>query len=84
MDQHPTSSWTEKDGCLYKCFRFAGFSEAFGFMTQVALLAEQLDHHPRWTNVYNKVEFWLLTHSAGNKITDKDRNMAERIDLLLQ
>jgi 4a-hydroxytetrahydrobiopterin dehydratase len=78
------AAWTEQDNCLYKSFRFADFSEAFAFMTRVALLAERLDHHPRWTNEYNQVECWLSTHSAGNKVTDKDRDMAQQIDRFVQ
>ena len=81
--QNNALAWEEKDNRLYKCFRFSSFSEAFAFMTRVALLAEQSDHHPKWTNVYNKVEIWLLTHSAGNTVTGKDRLMAEQIDRLI-
>jgi len=62
--------------------RFANFSEAFGFMARVALLAEQLDHHPSWSNVYNQVEIRLTTHDAGG-ITQKDIEMAARIDAIL-
>lgn len=72
--------WTEKDNALYQKFQFKDFVEAFAFMTQVALLAEKADHHPRWTNVYNTVEVWLNTHSAGNTITEKDRKLAQQID----
>ena len=74
--------WTEKENALYQKFQFKDFVEAFAFMTQVALLAEKADHHPRWTNVYNTVEVWLNTHSAGNTITDKDRKLAQQIDAL--
>lgn len=74
--------WTEKDNALYQKFQFKDFVEAFAFMTQVALLAEKEDHHPRWTNVYNTVEVWLNTHSAGNTITEKDRKLAQQIDAL--
>ena len=74
--------WTEKDNALYQKFQFKNFVEAFAFMTQVALLAEKADHHPRWTNVYNTVEVWLNTHSAGNTITEKDRKLAQQIDAL--
>ena len=75
--------WTEKDNRLYKKFEFKNFSEAFAFMTRVALEAEKMDHHPLWTNVYNKVEIWLNTHSAGNTITEKDQKLAKKIDALL-
>jgi 4a-hydroxytetrahydrobiopterin dehydratase len=74
--------WTEKDNTLYKKFEFADFSAAFGFMTRVAIAAEKADHHPLWTNVYNKVEIWLSTHDAGNIVTDKDRQLAAVIDKL--
>lgn len=74
--------WTEKENALYQKYEFKTFVEAFAFMTQVALLAERADHHPRWTNVYNTVEIWLNTHSAGNTITEKDRKLAQAIDAL--
>lgn len=76
--------WIEKDNALYRKFEFKDFSEAFAFMTRVALIAEKMDHHPRWTNVWNSVEIWLNTHSAGNIITDKDRKLAQKIDELSQ
>lgn len=72
--------WQTKDGQLYREFKFKDFEEAFDFMTKVADVAEQMDHHPTWTNTYNKVEIWLSTHSAGDKITDKDRQLAKEID----
>jgi 4a-hydroxytetrahydrobiopterin dehydratase len=75
--------WTEENNSLYKKFEFKNFSEAFAFMTRVAIEAEKADHHPLWTNVYNKVEIWLSTHDAGNTITAKDRKLAENIDKLL-
>ncbi len=65
--------WKEEDNKLYKKFEFKDFSEAFSFMTRVALAAEKMDHHPLWTNVYNKVEIWLNTHDAGDVVTDKIR-----------
>ena len=78
-----SSSWTEKDNTLYKKFEFKNFSEAFAFMTRVAIEAEKLNHHPLWTNVYNKVEIWLNTHDAGNVVTERDHKLAKRIDALL-
>ena len=75
--------WTEENNSLYKKFEFKNFSEAFAFITRVAIEAEKADHHPLWTNVYNKVEIWLSTHDAGNTITAKDRKLAENIDKLL-
>ena len=72
--------WKEENNSLYKKFEFANFSQAFAFMTRVAIAAEKADHHPLWTNVYNKVEIWLSTHDAGDIVTDKDRKLAEAID----
>jgi 4a-hydroxytetrahydrobiopterin dehydratase len=75
--------WQEKNNQLYRKFQFKDFSEAFAFMTRVALEAEKMDHHPLWTNVYNTVEIWLSTHSAGDIVTNKDRQLAEKIDDLV-
>lgn len=75
--------WTESNNALYRKFSFRNFSEAFAFMTRVALEAEKMDHHPTWTNVWNTVEIWLNTHDAGNTVTDKDRKLAATIDKLL-
>jgi len=72
--------WKEENNKLYKKFEFKNFSEAFAFMTRVALAAEKMDHHPLWTNVYNKVEIWLNTHDAGDVVTDKDKKLAKKID----
>jgi 4a-hydroxytetrahydrobiopterin dehydratase len=72
--------WEEIDNALSKTFQFKNFSEAFAFMTRVAILAEKADHHPWWSNVYNKVEIRLNTHSAGNIVTEKDRKLATAID----
>ncbi len=74
--------WEEKNNKLYKKFEFKDFSQAFAFMTKVALAAEKMDHHPKWTNEYNKVEFWLSTHDAGDKVTEKDKKLAQIIDAL--
>ena len=76
--------WQESDNKLYRKFQFADFSEAFAFMTRVAMLAEKQNHHPRWTNVWNKVEIWLNTHDAGDIVTDKDRKLANSIDKLTE
>ena len=70
----------EADNKLYKKFVFKDFSEAFAFMTRVALAAEKADHHPNWSNVYNTVEIWLSTHDAGDIVTTKDRVLAGQID----
>jgi 4a-hydroxytetrahydrobiopterin dehydratase len=75
--------WEEKNNTLYRKFEFKNFSEAFAFMTRVALEAEKMDHHPMWTNVYNKVEISLSTHDAGDIVTDKDRRLAKKIDALV-
>ena len=75
--------WTEENDRLTKTFKFKDFTEAFGFMTKVALLAEKADHHPCWTNVYNTVNIELSTHDAGDVVTDKDRKLAKAIDQLV-
>lgn len=75
--------WQQQENTLYRSFSFKDFSEAFAFMTRVALLAEAQQHHPKWTNVWNTVEVWLTTHDAGNVVTDKDRRLAAAIDELL-
>lgn len=72
--------WNETNNKLYKAFTFKDFSEAFSFMTRVALAAEKMNHHPTWTNTYNKVEIWLNTHDAGDVVTGKDRELADVID----
>jgi len=72
--------WQEKDNSLYQKFSFTDFSQAFAFMTRVALEAEKMNHHPKWTNVYNTVEIWLSTHDAGDIVTDKDNKLAKKID----
>jgi len=74
--------WEEKNKSLDRKFQFKNFSEAFAFMTRVALEAEKMDHHPLWTNVYNTVEIWLSTHSAGDIVTEKDKQLANKIDAL--
>jgi 4a-hydroxytetrahydrobiopterin dehydratase len=76
--------WKEADNKLYRRFEFRNFSEAFAFMTRVAIEAEKMDHHPLWTNVWNTVEIWLSTHDAGNMVTEKDWKLARRIDAILQ
>ena len=75
--------WQEVDNSLYNKFTFADFSEAFAFMTRVALAAEKMDHHPKWTNVWNTVEIWLNTHDAGGIVTERDRKLAAKIDQLI-
>lgn len=75
--------WKESENKLYRHFEFADFSEAWGFISRVALLAEQMNHHPEWKNVYNKVDIWLSTHDAGGVVTERDRELAARIEGLL-
>jgi 4a-hydroxytetrahydrobiopterin dehydratase len=75
--------WKEENNTLYRKFEFKNFAEAFAFMTRVALIAEKMDHHPLWTNVYNRVEIWLSTHDAGDIVTEKDRKLAASIDKLV-
>jgi 4a-hydroxytetrahydrobiopterin dehydratase len=75
-------AWEEKDNTLYKKFEFKNFSEAFAFMTRVAIESEKMDHHPKWTNVYNRVELWLTTHEAGDIVTERDRKLAKEIDAI--
>lgn len=75
-------SWQYKNTGIEKEFAFTNFSEAFAFMTRVALLCETENHHPEWCNVYNKVHIRLNTHSE-NAVTDKDISLAKKIDALL-
>jgi 4a-hydroxytetrahydrobiopterin dehydratase len=72
--------WQENNQKLHASFLFKNFAEAFAFMTEVALIAEKMDHHPEWSNVWNRVDIQLCTHSAGNIITEKDRRLAAAID----
>lgn len=74
------SGWVEVNGALTREFRYRDFNEAFAFMTRVAVLAEEHQHHPEWTNVWNKVMIRLSTHEAGGTVTDKDWRLAEAID----
>jgi len=75
-------SWQEQDGALEKTFVFGDFVQAFGFMTRAAMVAEKMDHHPEWTNVYNRVVVRLTTHDAENTVTDCDRALAAEMDRL--
>ena len=74
--------WKEENNCLKKTFKFKDFTEAFGFMAKVAIVAEKMNHHPTWTNTYNTVSFELSTHDAGNTVTNLDKKLAEAIDKL--
>lgn len=73
-------AWTEANNKLTKTYKFKDFEAAFSFMTEVADAAEAAQHHPKWTNVYNVVEIELTTHDAGNTVTDKDRDLADKIE----
>lgn len=70
----------EKDNKLQASFKFKNFVEAFAFMTEVAFIAERLDHHPTWSNVWNRVDIQLFTHDSGNVVTEKDHALAAAID----
>ncbi|AZQ64200.1 pterin-4-alpha-carbinolamine dehydratase [Flammeovirga pectinis] len=74
------NTWKEENNQLQKTFTFKDFPEAFAFMTRVAFLAEAHQHHPNWSNVWNKVDICLTTHDAGNTVTQKDRDLAAAID----
>lgn len=72
--------WNEENNQLKRNFKFTNFIEAFAFMTKVAFVAEKMNHHPNWSNSYNKVDITLFTHDANNTVTDKDRKLANEID----
>lgn len=71
--------WTEQNNSLKATIKFHDFKEAFAFMTEVALYAESMNHHPEWSNVYNTVEISLCTHDAGDVVTEKDRDLSDII-----
>lgn len=75
--------WVEENNRLKRTFRFSNFTEAFAFMTRVAVIAEKMDHHPYWTNVYNTVTIELSTHDDGDIVTEKDYALAKAIDKFL-
>ena len=72
--------WKETENQLEATFTFTDFAEAFAFMTEVAFHAEKQNHHPNWSNVWNRVTIQLNTHDAGNIVTDKDHALAQMID----
>lgn len=76
--------WQETGESLIGNFKFENFNQAFGFITQIALLAEKMNHHPTIENTYNKVKITLTTHDEGNKVTDKDRKMKSDIDSFIE
>lgn len=77
--------WTREEGgkALTRTLKFKDFSDAFSFLTRVAMHAEKVDHHPEFTNVWNRVDFRLTSHDAGG-VTDRDLNLAEAINRLAQ
>ncbi|HYZ47310.1 MAG TPA: 4a-hydroxytetrahydrobiopterin dehydratase [Sphingomonas sp.] len=81
LDRLGEWDYDEARDALTRSFLFADFSEAFAFMTRVALLAEKMDHHPEWSNVWNRVDILLTTHDAGG-LSERDVRMAGTIDLL--
>ena len=74
--------WDFSESALKKSFKFRNFSEAWGFMSRIALLAEAMDHHPGWSNNYNRVDISLSTHDSGG-VTEKDVSMAQKIEKLV-
>jgi 4a-hydroxytetrahydrobiopterin dehydratase len=82
MDWKEVEDIEKGEEYLKKEFKFKDFISAWAFMNKVALLAEKSGHHPDWSNSYNKVIIMLSSHDAGNKITEKDRNLADLIDKL--
>lgn len=72
--------WKEEDNMLKATFQFKDFSQAFAFMTEVAMVAEKHNHHPNWSNVWNRVDIHLTSHDAGNTVTERDRKLAAAID----
>lgn len=73
-------TWILKDNQLTKTFVFASFEAAMDFMVRAGRVIGEMDHHPRWTNVYNRVEVWLCTHDAGDIVTQKDYDLAAALD----
>lgn len=76
--------WKEQNNALVRQFEFKDFNEAFGFMSRVALEAEKMQHHPNWCNEFNKVEIRLKSHDAGDVVTEKDHNLASKIDSIAE
>ncbi|MDZ4839602.1 MAG: 4a-hydroxytetrahydrobiopterin dehydratase [Bacteroidota bacterium] len=74
------SNWNESEQMLKKTFEFKDFNQAMAFMIELVPIIDQADHHPTWTNTYNKVDVVLTTHSKGNKVTEKDRILAKQMD----
>ena len=83
LDGLPEWDYDEARDAITRTIQFADFVEAFGFMTQVALMAEKADHHPEWKNVYNRVDILLTTHDAGG-LSGRDIDMAQAIDAIVE
>lgn len=83
ISKKSSTMWEEIDNKLRREFEFANFVEAFSFMTKVALISEKMDHHPNWSNVYNKVTIELTSHDKGNTVTERDKKLASAIDKLI-
>lgn len=85
LDDHPEWALSREDKAITRSFQFADFSEAWGFMNRVALLAESHDHHPEWFNVYGKVEITLTTHDSGKSggLSLRDAKLARAIDAIV-
>ena len=82
LDALPNWDYDSGRGAISRSFSFVDFAEAFSFMTRVALIAERADHHPEWSNVWNRVDILLTTHDAGG-LSERDIEMAEAIDTML-
>jgi 4a-hydroxytetrahydrobiopterin dehydratase len=76
------NTWTETGNQLQKTFEFNSFPEAMAWMIRASFAIEKMNHHPEWTNIYNKVKVSLTTHDAGNTVTEKDRKLAALLDTL--
>ncbi len=77
-------SWIEKNNSLQISLKFKDFITTWAFMTEVAITAEKMNHHPSWSNTYNTVDITLSTHDAGNIITEKDNKLAEKITMIYE
>lgn len=78
------NNWKESPIALTRSLKFKDFQTAWAFMNSVALVAEEQNHHPNWSNVYNQVEITLTTHDAGNTVTEKDHTLARSINEILE
>jgi 4a-hydroxytetrahydrobiopterin dehydratase len=74
--------WQVQDGKLYKQYKFGSFAQALGWMVAVGVHADKMDHHPEWSNVYNRVTVFLVTHDLGNAISNLDVELAQKMEAL--